>query len=87
MTEETELLDAIEHLSSRERAAAIAHWVYTKTAKRDSQWRMRVADEWNDLNSDAREFNLAAIDTWGKFPKIFDAWVKAVSDASENRSG
>lgn len=88
MSEEIDLLDAANHLSPKERAAAIAHWVYTTTTKKgDSHWRMRVAEAWDDLDKDAREFNLDAIDTWARFPAVFDAWVKAVSACRESGSG
>jgi hypothetical protein len=39
---------------------------------------MRVADAWRDLDPNAREFNLASIETWVSYPEIFEAWVEAI---------
>ena len=79
MTRKDDILKTTEDFSPKERAAAIAHWIYSKTAERDdSAWTLRVADAWRDLDPNAREFNLASIETWVSYPEIFEAWVEAI---------
>lgn len=79
MNKDNDILKATENYSPKERAAAIAHWIYSKTAKRDdSAWTTRVANAWNDIDPNAREFNLASIETWVNNPEVFEAWVEAI---------
>jgi len=74
------LLEAMEHLSPKERAAALGHWIYVLTAHRlTNEWTLRVNEAWEDLDARSREFNLAGIDTWAQSPAVFAAWTEAVA--------
>jgi len=76
-----DILKATEELPPKERAAAIAHWIYTKTSQKgDSKWKIRVAEAWKDLDPNARNFNLASIETWASYPEILQAWIEAVKE-------
>ncbi|MBC7780835.1 MAG: hypothetical protein H7125_12115 [Proteobacteria bacterium] len=78
--EAVDVLHAIEHLEPKERAAALGHWIYVRTAHRGkSDWALRVSDAWEDLDTEAREFNLASIETWAQTPEVLNAFVAAVS--------
>jgi hypothetical protein len=79
-----EILREVEQLPARERAAAIAHYVYMKTAERVG-WGRRVPTEWGQLPPDARDFNIASIDTWANEPDLYDAWRIAVQQLREGR--
>lgn len=82
MTEdkEADVIRRIERLPAKERAAALAHWIYVRTTQRDNvDWALRVDDAWGDLDPKARDFNLASIDTWGQSPHILAAWIEAVA--------
>ncbi|MBI5967103.1 MAG: hypothetical protein HY882_04500 [Deltaproteobacteria bacterium] len=72
-----EILREVNQLSARERAAAIAHYVYMKTAERVG-WGKRVPTEWGQLQPDARDFNIASIDTWTLEPELYEAWHDAL---------
>jgi len=77
MSELQTLLQSIEDLPPRERAAAIAHHVYVLTARRVG-WELRVPVAWNDLADDAKAFNTASVDTWAQEPEIREAWCELV---------
>jgi hypothetical protein len=72
-----EILREVAALSVRERAAAIAHYIYMMTAER-SGWQKRVPVAWNELSTDAREFNLASTDTWAREAALYEAWCDAL---------
>jgi hypothetical protein len=72
-----EILREVEHLPARQRAAAIAHYVYMKTAERVG-WGKRVPTEWAQLPQDAQSFNLASVDTWVGEPELYAAWRDAL---------
>lgn len=78
MSEDADFLHRIEHLPPRERAAALAHWIYVQTSNADSNWSLRVSQAWEDLDAKARNFNLASIDTWVRSPDVLAAWIEAL---------
>ena len=79
--EANDVLHMIERLPPKERAAALGHWIYVRTAHRkESEWALRVSDAWEDLDPKARDFNLASIDTWARSPEILTAFVAALAD-------
>ncbi|SAK87729.1 hypothetical protein AWB81_04575 [Caballeronia arationis] len=78
MSEDTDLLQHTEHLSPRERAAALAHWIYIRTSHEDADWSLRVSEAWEDLDAKARHFNLATIDSWAHSPDVLAAWIEAL---------
>ena len=79
-----EILREVEQLPARERAAAIAHYVYMKTADRVG-WDKRVPPEWDHLPPDVRDFNLASIDTWANDLDLYDTWHTALQQLRERR--
>jgi hypothetical protein len=81
MNERNDILQRIANLPARERAAALAHWVYVRTTNRKNvDWELRVDNAWDDLDEKAREFNLAAIDTWAQSPEVLAAWLDALKE-------
>ena len=78
MSEDTALLQQVRTLPARERAAALAHWIYIKAGHAQNKWSMRVPDKWETLAPQAREFNLISIDTWAQSPEILKAWIEAL---------
>ncbi|HEU0076235.1 MAG TPA: hypothetical protein VFQ76_01225 [Longimicrobiaceae bacterium] len=72
-----EILEEVDRLPARERAAAIAHYIYMKTAERVG-WGKRVPTEWAQLEQDAKEFNMASMDAWSREPQLYDAWCEAM---------
>jgi hypothetical protein len=84
MFEDSDILEATAGLSNKERAAALAHWVYTETARAGgSKWSMRVPEAWDELDDRARAFNLASVETWARDPQVLEAWVAAVKASHE----
>ena len=79
-----EILQEVAQLPARERAAVIAHYIYMKTAE-NTGWGKRVPTEWNRLEPDAQEFNLASVDTWANEPDLYDAWRDALRQLQEGR--
>ncbi|MBL7688619.1 MAG: hypothetical protein JNJ49_11330 [Bdellovibrionaceae bacterium] len=77
MNTEKELLERLKSLSSRERAAALAHWIYMEASHRKG-WTTRVSDDWERLDEKAREFNFASTDMWAMSPDVLDAWIAAM---------
>jgi hypothetical protein len=80
------ILQEVRGFSPRERAAAIAHYVYMLTAERVS-WAKRVPTQWHELGEDAKEFNMAAADTWAAESELYSAWLTAVQDMQKRDSG
>lgn len=80
-----EILAEVERLPGRERAAALAHYVYMKTAERVG-WGKRVPTSWSQLPPDARAFNEASIDTWITEPELYRAWQQALREVEEPAS-
>lgn len=80
-----EILREVDALPGRERAAALAHYVYMKTAERVG-WGKRVPTSWAQLPQDAREFNVASVDTWVNEPELYRAWQQALREAGEGGS-
>lgn len=78
MSDETDFLHRIEHLPPKERAAALAHWIYVQTSLGQSKWSLRVSEAWEDLDGKARDFNLATIDTWVSSADVLAAWIEAI---------
>lgn len=77
---EPDIIAQFEKYAPQERAAALSHWIYVHTSQQDeSRWPMRVAAHWDDLDTQAKEFNIATIDSWARNPQVFDAWVQAVN--------
>ena len=44
MSQETDVLRRFEHLPPKERAAALAHWIYVQTTHRGG-WTLRVSED------------------------------------------
>ena len=82
MKESQEILRQVESLPARERAAALAHYVYMKTAEHVG-WGKRVPTEWGQLPSEAHDFNMASIDTWANEPGLCNAWRDALQQLRE----
>ncbi len=81
MLDEKTILEKTKGLEPKERAAILAHYIYTLTYSRLKQnWSSRVPAEWSELSEDAREFNLASIETWADSGNILDAWEQAVRE-------
>ena len=79
MFDEKTILDKTEGLEPKERAAALAHYIYILTQRRtDQNWQVRVPEEWSDLNEEARAFNLASAETWASAKEILAAWQEAI---------
>jgi protoheme ferro-lyase len=85
MDKDMDILTPLMKLPADERAAALAHWIYVQTGLKDSNWSMRVAESWNDLDVKAKEFNIHAIETWAEHPHVLQAWVDAVHDFQKKR--
>ena len=86
MTNNREILEKTKDLPPKERAAAIAHWVYVATAQRYENWDARVPYDWNDLSPEAREFNIASIETWVHSEGVAQAWFNALKEVQEIES-
>jgi hypothetical protein len=82
MKTNAQILQEVGQFSPRERAAAIAHYIYALTAER-VRWGKRVPTEWHDLPDDAREFNIASIDTWANERDLRDAWHDALQEVQQ----
>jgi hypothetical protein len=70
-------LKEIALLPTRERAAALAHLAYVLTAQRVG-WELRVPERWTDLSAEAKQFNLASVDTWAEDQDLLVAWDIAI---------
>ena len=79
-----EMLEKTRGLAPRERAAAIAHWVYTATARALPEWQSRVPEDWENLPESARQFNLASVDTWARLEEVTRAWIDAIQACREH---
>lgn len=77
-----QILQTIAHLSPRERAAAIAHYVYMKTAE-GVGWGTRVPPDWDQLTTEAKDFNMASADTRVKEGELYRAWCDALGELRE----
>lgn len=87
MSDPADILQSIRSLPARDRAAALAHWVYVRTMHRgDVDWQLRVESAWEDLDERAREFNRAAIDTWAQSPGVLEAWLEAVTSSRNEQT-
>ena len=79
MLDEKTILEKTEGLEPKERAAALAHYIYILTQHRNDQnWQVRVAEEWSDLSEEARSFNLASAEMWASAKGILAAWQEAI---------
>jgi hypothetical protein len=86
MNQHNDVLARIANLPARERAAALGHWIYMQTTNRENvDWKARVDSAWHDLDQKAREFNLAAIDTWATSPEVLAAWFDALKEYRDTR--
>jgi hypothetical protein len=86
MDKDVDILEPFMKLPSNERAAALAHWIYAQTARReDNKWPLRVAESWNDLGAMPKEFNILTIDTWIEHPQLLEAWISAVNAYKKDR--
>jgi hypothetical protein len=74
----TEILEAILPLPPRERAAALAHWVYMQAAKR-MNWPTRVAVAWEHLDEQAKEINMTTMDVWAERGELVEVWLAAIA--------
>jgi hypothetical protein len=83
MADSREILEKIKGFPPKERAAAIAHWVYVTTADKDENWNARVPREWSDLSPEARIFNLASVETWAHAEGVAQAWFDALKAFQE----
>lgn len=72
-----DFLASIAELPTPEKAAAIAHRIYALTAGRCG-WTTRVPERWTALDSSAREYNMATVDTWVEEIELFERWVHAL---------
>ena len=79
MKKNEEILKEVAELSARERAACIAHYIYMKTSEQIG-WGTRVPTDWTGLSPDARDFNLASVDTWSRESELFEAWQSALEE-------
>ena len=80
MTSDRDVLKEFDKYPLNERAAALSHWIYVYTSKQDStKWPLRVSSGWDDMETKAKEFNVATIDTWARHPELLEAWVHAVN--------
>jgi hypothetical protein len=77
MKKSKDILNEVAGLSPRERAAAIAHYVYMKTSEQVG-WGKRVPTDWVGLEPDAQAFNLASVDTWARESELFKEWNTAL---------
>ncbi len=72
MAKDIDILKQFMTLPPKERAAALAHWIYVQTSHRDdNEWSVRVAESWNDLDATPKEFNILTIDTWTQHPNCW----------------
>jgi protoheme ferro-lyase len=86
MAKDVDILKPLMKLPPNERAAALAHWIYVETAQRgDNAWSLRVAESWDHLKPEPKEFNILTIDTWSKHPQMLEAWINAVNEYSQER--
>lgn len=85
MTKDNEILQQVCHLPAQERAAALAYWIYVKTSHNDDDWSMRVSDSWENIEPNARQFNLMSIETWLRSPDVLKEWNKALEECREER--
>jgi len=84
MDETEKVLHELERLPARERAAALAHWVYMEAAKR-TDWPTRVPTSWEDLDDKAKEINLYSMDVWAECPAVLEAWLRALSEQRKGK--
>jgi hypothetical protein len=87
MTDDTEVLKSYLKLPANERAAALAHWIYVQTTRRDDKWSLRVSASWDTMDDAPRHFNILTIDTWADHPELLKAWIDAVNDYRKQRRG
>jgi protoheme ferro-lyase len=81
MGDDSEVLKSVMKLPANERAAALAHWIYTQTTHReDNKWTLRVAESWDVMDATPKRFNMLTIDTWVEHPELLEAWIEAVND-------
>ncbi len=85
MSTSEEILEQTRNFSPKERAAALGHWVYSTTAQETKDWNTRVPEEWSTLSPEAREFNLASVDTWVREEGVTQAWLEALQAYKEGR--
>jgi hypothetical protein len=79
MFDEKSILEKTQGLEPKERAAALAHYIYILTHRRtDQNWQARVPAEWSELSEEARAFNLASAETWASAKEILAAWQEAI---------
>lgn len=79
MLDEKTILEETRDLEPKERAAALAHYIYTLTYRRmGPNWESRVPEEWADLSEDARQFNLVSAEMWAESRQVLDAWQEAI---------
>lgn len=80
MKSESEVLQQLEKFPPNEQAAALSHWMYVQTSLYgESKWPLRVPEGWDALDPKAKAFNIATIDTWARHPRLFEAFVNAVT--------
>jgi hypothetical protein len=80
LSSQEQFLDRVAGLTPIDRAAAIGHRIYIMTAQQ-AGWTLRVAEEWEALSPEAREYNVASIATWIRSPELLDRWMHAVLEA------
>ena len=88
MADDREVLKSFMKLPANERAAALAHWIYAQTTRReDNKWSLRVAETWDAMDATPKQFNILTIDTWVQHPELLQAWIDAVNDYRRQRHG
>ncbi len=79
MLDEKTILDKTKGLEPKERAAALAHYIYVLTYSQISHnWEARVPADWSELSEEARAFNLASAEVWANSKQILEAWQEAI---------
>ena len=81
MLDEKAILEKTKGMEPKERAAALAHYIYVLTHSRvDQNWEPRVPADWSELSEEARAFNLASAEVWANSKQILNAWQEAIHD-------
>jgi hypothetical protein len=82
---ESAFLESIQKMPPLERAAAIAHRVYSLTSERVG-WPQRVPEEWSMLDESARHYNIEGVRTWTQQAVLFEHFLHAVLEERLSRS-
>ena len=83
---ESEFLESLSKLSALEQGAAIAHRIYVLTASRTG-WSTRTPERWEELDSEARQYNIDCMQTWLEESELWDRFQSVIGELRQSRLG